>query len=110
MLGLLLAEGLLDLKLLAQDGIRVRASASAPSFRRGTSLAECREQALLHLKAEQAARKAAARDYLRRVDAAMGSRTSRGPFLVRPRHPRATVTIRGRLTQCVLQARRIDTS
>ena len=59
---------------------------------------------------EQAARKAAARDYLRRVDAAMGSRTSRGPFLVRRRHPRATVTIRGRLTQCVLQARRIDTS
>jgi len=83
-LGLLLAEGLLELTTMAQDGFRVRASASAPSFRRGKSLAECREQALLHLKAvlaaaeagegsvgEQAARKAAARDYLRRVDAAI---------------------------------------
>lgn len=83
-LGLLLSEGLLNMKLMAQDGFRVRASASAPSFRRAASLAECREQALLHLKAvlaaadagegtlaEQAARKAAARDYLRRVDAAI---------------------------------------
>ena len=71
-LGLLLAEGLLDLKLLAQDGFRVRASASAPPSRRGASVG----------RAPSAA-----------------SRPSR-----------ATVTIRGRLIQCVPQARMIDTS
>jgi transposase len=83
-LGLLMSQGLLDLSVMAQDGFRVRASASAPSFRRAKSLGECREQALLHLKAVlaaaeaeegspamHAARKAAAEDYLRRVDAAI---------------------------------------
>src|SRR5271166_603898 len=50
-LGALLHKGLLSLELVAQDGTRVRASASAPSFRREASLEECREQAALHLKA-----------------------------------------------------------
>lgn len=50
-LGALLHKGLLSLDLVAQDGTRVRASASAPSFRREASLLECREQAALHLKA-----------------------------------------------------------
>ena len=50
-LGVLLHKKLLSLDRAAQDGTRVRASASAPSFRREASLLECREQAALHLKA-----------------------------------------------------------
>jgi transposase len=50
-LAVLLHKGLLSLDLVAQDGTRVRASASAPSFRREASLDQCREQAQLHLKA-----------------------------------------------------------
>jgi transposase len=41
-LAALLHRGLASLDLVAQDGTRVRASASAPSFRREGSLAECR--------------------------------------------------------------------
>ena len=41
----LLAEGVVSLKRVAQDGIRVRASAGAASFRRGATLEECLEQA-----------------------------------------------------------------
>lgn len=80
----LLHKGLVTLDVVAQDGMRVRASASAPSFRRYESLLECREQAELHLHAvlaevgdpntstgEQAAREAGARDYQRRVEAAI---------------------------------------
>lgn len=83
-LGTLLHKGLLSLDLVAQDGTRVRASASAPSFRGEDSLEACREQARLHLKgvlaeaddpevsaAEQRGREAAARDYARRVDEAI---------------------------------------
>jgi transposase len=43
--GALMAEGLVKLRRVAQDGMRVRASASAPSFRRGSTLRECVEQA-----------------------------------------------------------------
>ena len=77
-------KGLLSLDLVAQDGTRVRASATAPSFRAAASLEECREQAVLHVRgvlaeaddpessvAEHAARLAAARDYERRVDEAL---------------------------------------
>jgi len=80
----LMHKGLLSLGLVAQDGTRVRASASAPSFRREASLLECREQAALHVKAvfaeaddpeasdgEKRAREAAALDYQRRVEAAI---------------------------------------
>ena len=82
-LGTLLKRGLASLGLVAQDGTRVRASASAPSFRRLESLEECREHAALHLKAvlaeadeaddvrAQRAREAKARDYAARVDAAI---------------------------------------
>lgn len=86
---------LLDLSMVGQDGTRVRASASAPSFRRLESLLECREQAELHLKAVlaqadeaeslagQAAREAGARDILARVDAAIATvnelQKQRGP-------------------------------
>lgn len=83
-LGVLLHKKLATLDLVAQDGTRVRASASAPSFRQEPSLEECREQAALHVKAvlaesddaetsdaEKAARLAAARDYQARVEAAI---------------------------------------
>ena len=83
-LGVLLHKGLLSLDLVAQDGTRIRANATAPSFRREKSLEECREQAALHLQAvfleaddpetttaEKAARLAAARDYQRRVGEAL---------------------------------------
>jgi transposase len=80
----LMHKGLVSLDLVAQDGTRIRASASAPSFRRERSLLECREQAALHVKAvfaeaddpeasdnEKRARQAAALDYQRRVEAAI---------------------------------------
>lgn len=85
-LALLVHHGLVSLETVAQDGTRVRASASAPSFRREESLRACREQAALHLKAvmaqgddpelthrQKAAREAGARDYQRRVDEALGA-------------------------------------
>lgn len=77
----LMHKGLLSLDIVAQDGTRVRASASAPSFRQWASLLECREQAALHLKAvlaeshgdraAKAAREAGARDFAARVEAAI---------------------------------------
>ena len=83
-LGTLLHKGLLSLELVAQDGTRVRASASAPSFRGDKSLEECLEQAKLHVKAvlaeaddpgasdaEKRARERAAADYARRVSVAL---------------------------------------
>lgn len=85
-LAALLHRGLLSLDLVAQDGTRVRASASAPSFRRDRSLEACREQAALHVKAvlaemddpeasegEKKARLAAALDYQQRVEAAIAT-------------------------------------
>jgi transposase len=80
----LMHKGLLSLALVAQDGTRIRASASAPSFRSYGSLLECREQAALHVKAvladadnpeltdgEKVSREAAARDFQSRVEAAI---------------------------------------
>jgi len=84
-LGVLLHKGLVSLNLVAQDGTRVRASASAPSFRREATLLDCREQAALHVKAvladpdpeategERLARIAAALDYQERVEAAIAT-------------------------------------
>ena len=48
-LAVLMEKGLISLELVAQDGTRTRAAASAPSFRSYGSLLECREQAALHL-------------------------------------------------------------
>jgi transposase len=82
-LGVLMSKGLVSLDLVAQDGTRVRASASGPSFRRASSLANCRLQAALHLRAvlaqaddaddmqQQRVREAKARDFQRRVDEAI---------------------------------------
>jgi transposase len=85
-LGTLLHKGLLDLSTVAQDGTRVRASASAPSFRSGASLEQCLEQARLHLRvvlaqaddpeisaAKRVARETAARDWERRVQEAIAT-------------------------------------
>jgi transposase len=83
-LAALMHEGVLSLRLVALDGMRVRAAASAPSFRTEASLLECREQAELHLKAvlaqaddpepsaaQRAAREAGARDFQRRIEDAI---------------------------------------
>jgi transposase len=81
-LGVLMSKGLVSLDLVAQDGTRVRASASSPSFRSASALADCRRQAALHLRAvlaqsddtddeqQQRAREVKARDFQRRVDEA----------------------------------------
>jgi len=83
-LAALLEKGLLSLDVVGQDGTRIRAAASPPSFRTYGSLLECRQQAALHLKAvlaaaddpeytraQHTARAAAARDYQERVEAAI---------------------------------------
>lgn len=111
-LAALMHKGVLSLRLVAQDGMRVRASASAPSFRRSESLEECREQAALHLKAvlaqaddpeqtaaQKAAREAGARDFQRRVDEAIatvedlqaGKRRSDAPARASTTDPEARV-------------------
>ena len=92
-LAVLMQQGVLSLETVAIDGMRVRAAASAPSFRREASLEELREQAALHLKAvltpsgvtkrvaqaddprissrHQAVREAKAREFEARVDSAL---------------------------------------
>lgn len=83
-LGALVHHGLVTLEHLALDGTRVRAHASAPSFRSEKGLQDCRGQAALHLKAvlasadeyspgHQAIREAKAREYQKRVEAAMAT-------------------------------------
>jgi len=85
-LAALLHKGLLSLQMVAQDGTRVRGSASAPSFRSERALEQCLEQAQLHLKAvlaqaddpelsmaHKAAREAGARDFERRVREAIAT-------------------------------------
>jgi transposase len=82
----LVDKGAISLDVVAQDGTRVRASASAPSFRRKEALLELREQARLHVDAvlsqrddpeislaAQAAREAKALDFQRRVEAALST-------------------------------------
>jgi hypothetical protein len=81
----LLAEGLVELKRVAQDGMRVRASAGAASFRRTGTLDRCLEDARAQVEAlkaereedpaavsrrEGAARERAARERLERVERA----------------------------------------
>lgn len=102
----LLDKKLISLDLMAQDGTRTRAAASAPSFRTKGGLLECRQQAALHLKAvldsagdpehtraEQARREAAARDFQERVEAAIATvndlQQGRGPS---DNAPRASTT------------------
>ena len=78
----LLAEGLVEMNRVAQDGMRVRASAGASSYRRKPTLEECLEEARTQVarlraemeespgegtKRERAARERAARERLERV-------------------------------------------
>jgi transposase len=85
-LATLMNQGLLSLAVVAQDGTRTRAAATAPSFRTYGSLLQCREQARLHIKAvlaaaddpeytraQHAARAAAAKQYQERVEAAIAT-------------------------------------
>jgi transposase len=81
----LLHQGLIALTTVAQDGVKVRASAGASSFRRRPSLDRCLAQAQVQVEAlktqadddpaavsrrQQAAQERAARDRLQRVEAA----------------------------------------
>jgi len=50
----LLAQGLVTLERVAQDGVRVRASAGAASFRRRPTLAQCLAEAEAHVRALRA--------------------------------------------------------
>lgn len=83
-LACLVRAGVLSLETVAVDGMRIRANASAPSFRREASLEELREQAALHLRAvlaqaddpeltaaQRAMREAKARDFQQRVERAI---------------------------------------
>jgi transposase len=83
--GAMLAEGLISLEQTAQDGLRVRASAGAGSFRRRATLEEARRQAEAYLEQvrqqgdeeaatprQAAARLRAARERLGRLEGALG--------------------------------------
>src|SRR4030042_713315 len=82
----LMAEGLVTLNRVAQDGVRIRASAGAASFRREETLRRCLAEAKAQVEAlkrethddpaaasrrEVAARKRAAEERVRRVAAAL---------------------------------------
>ena len=82
----LMAAGVAGLERVAQDGVRVRASAGAASFRRHSTLYECRRQATAEVarlrseldadpgaasRREVAARQRAAEDRARRVENAL---------------------------------------
>lgn len=98
-LAVLMQKGLLSLQVVAQDGTRTRAAATAPSFRTYGSLLECRAQAALHIKAvlaaaddpeytraQHTARANAAKDFQERVEAAIATVTE----LQQQRLPKAT--------------------
>lgn len=82
-LGLLIRHGGIELKRVAQDGTRIRASAGTSSFRRKKSLDACLEEARRHVadvaaradesttEIQAAARKRAAQDRLDRVQRAI---------------------------------------
>jgi transposase len=84
--GSLMNAGLVSLKRLAQDGMKVRASAGKSSFRRSETLAECLQEAREHLaelrartpaesaefsQREQAAQARAARENVERLEQAI---------------------------------------
>jgi hypothetical protein len=90
--GLLLFKKLVSLELVSADGMRVRASAGAASFRSEQGLAACEEQARLHLQVvleqaedeeltpgQKARRRSAAEDYLQRVQEAKAHLASLTP-------------------------------
>ena len=85
-IAVLLHQDLISLETVAQDGIRVRASAGSSSFRRRATLERCRDEAAERVtelarqadgpdptinRKQQAARLRAARERLQRLDAAL---------------------------------------
>jgi transposase len=85
-LGSMMAEGLVSLRHVAQDGIRIRASAGGSSFRRKETLEKCLKEARAEVERlalerehpdpgvsqrERAARERAARERQERVEAAL---------------------------------------
>jgi transposase len=112
----LLHQGLVDLQEVAQDGLRVRASAGAQSFRREKSLRDCLERAQRQVEAlrtqvdeddgavsrrQQAARVRAARERQERIEAALQQReqlaqrqqrVANDKGVKRPKEPRASTT------------------
>lgn len=50
MIATLVKKGLVKVRRISQDGLRVRASAGSSSFRRGSTLAKLREEAAGHMK------------------------------------------------------------
>lgn len=84
-LGVLAHQGLVKLERTSQDGMRVRASAGAASFRREASLQKCLEEARGHVRQvretasstmdesrrERATKKRAAREYEERIQKAL---------------------------------------
>ena len=69
----LLAEGVVSLKRVAQEGLRVRASAGAAAFRRGATLEACLEQ--------------------ERVERALKRRPERAEIKAKPGQPRAPARV-----------------
>jgi hypothetical protein len=82
----LINQGLVKLERVAQDGVRVRASAGASSFRRGATLSECQAEAAAQVEAlrkeleadpsagnkrQRAARQRAARERSERIRQAL---------------------------------------
>ena len=105
----LMHQGVRSRDLVAQDGIRIRAAATAPSVRGHEARLECREPAALHLKAtlanaddpelsavQQAARAAAARAFQQRVEDASSTvvelQRRASPRPTRPEHRRRMPT------------------
>jgi transposase len=85
-LGVLTHQGLVDLARVAVDGMRIRASAGAASYRREKSLKECLKEARAQVEEvsrqadeaeeptrQQAARKRAAQERCKRVEAALAA-------------------------------------
>ena len=85
-LSVLIKEGFVEVDRVAQDGIRVRASAGAASFRRKETLEECLEEAKKHMEAvnkqreenptllnkrQQAAQERGARERCERIEEAL---------------------------------------
>ncbi len=66
----LLQQGLVSWTRVAQDGLKVRASAGVSSFRHRTTLAKCREQAQAQVAALQTARDEESADLSQRQQAA----------------------------------------
>ena len=96
--GLLLHQGLIKLSRVAQDGMRVRASAGSSSFRRKPTLKECLKEAESHIEelkeeAEEdgsaedrrtkSAKERAARERAERIKAALEEREKLVPKLER---------------------------